>query len=164
MNLPIVLPSFPEARPRLLILIYCLKSFLSHVGILYRILFFNIRLLMPYVRSISQYLMKIDTRLTFHMPLFTSISSVYFLSISGSVLFLFTELLPISLYRVCLKSLILLAKCLKVDIDICLFRPYSSLVSHLFLRSILSFSICLNLNAFLHPASSFSMLSNFLIL
>ena len=90
MNLPIVLPSFPEARPRFLILIYCLKSFLSHVEILYRILFFNIRLLTPYLRSISQYLHGRNRYplLTFLMPLFTSISSVYFLSISGSAPFL----------------------------------------------------------------------------
>lgn len=89
-NCPIVLPSSTPSRPRLSILIYCFKSFLCHITILYRILFSSPRLLIPYLRSISQYLHGRNRYpfLTFFLPLLTSSFSIFFLSVSGSAPFL----------------------------------------------------------------------------
>ena len=87
---PIDIPVSPTSRPRISLLLYSYKSFLYHKYFLFNILFSCPGVLLPYLRSISQYLHGRNRYpfITYIMPLFTSLASIYFLSISGSALFL----------------------------------------------------------------------------
>ena len=83
---PISRPLSADYRPRLSILYYSFKSFFSHSNQLYKLVFKYPLLLIPYLRAISQYLHGRNRYpfLTFLLPLFTSIVSIFFLSISGT--------------------------------------------------------------------------------
>ena len=83
---PISRPLSADHRPRLSILFYSFKSFFSHSNQLYKLVFKYPLLFIPYLRAISQYLHGRNRYpfLTFLLPLFTSIVSIFFLSISGT--------------------------------------------------------------------------------
>ena len=87
---PIVIPPFASLRPRLSIVLYTFQSFVSHLICLCQSLFLSPGLLFPYLRAISQYLHGRNRYplLTYFIPLFTSLASIYFLSISGTAPFL----------------------------------------------------------------------------
>ena len=83
---PISRPPSANLRPRLSILHYSFKSFLSHSTLLYKLVLKYPLLLIPYLRAISQYLHGRNRYpfLTFLLPLFTSLASIFFLSVSGT--------------------------------------------------------------------------------
>ena len=87
---PREIPVSPTNCPRISLLLYSYKSFLCHRFFLFNILFAYPGVILPYLRSVSQYLHGRNRYpfITYIMPLFTSLASIYFLSISGSALFL----------------------------------------------------------------------------